>query len=235
MTLPAPTIVIFDMDGTTVRHINIYLLHVLEKLDDIGYTISRAWNWLLRRDYKTPIIEKDDEFLARKKPRLFVHRAMHHLRRKEVDQIVEPCPGIYRVLEYLKRKKIPMALASNGLGKGYGHDVLETFDMNKYFTATIFREDITKSKPNPEPLLKCISEMNIKLKKKDVIWYIGDRRKDILAALAATEHVPCQIVPIAYGLNAATAVLEKQLTPDHIIMSYADMYDVMKKCFRVKN
>lgn len=235
MTLPAPTIVIFDMDGTTVRHINVYLLHILERLDDAGYVISRAWNWLWRREYKTPIIEKDDEFLTRKKPRLLVHRALHHLRRKEVDQIVEPCPGIYVMLEYLKRKKIPMALVSNGLGKGYGDDILETFDLNKYFKTTIFREDITNSKPHPEPILKCLSEMGAQPKKNDVVWYIGDRRKDVTAALAAQEHLPCKVVPIAYALNAATAVLEKQLSPEHIIMSYGDMYDVIKRCFRAKN
>jgi len=234
MTLPAPTIVIFDMDGTTVRHINVYLLHILERLDDAGYVISRFWNWLLRRDFKTPIIEEDDLFLKRKKPRLLVHRALHHLRRKEVDQIVEPCPGIYVMLEYLKRKKIPMALVSNGLGTGYGHDILDTFDLEKYFETTIFREDITKSKPHPEPLLKCLAEMDVKPKKSDVLWYIGDRRKDILAAIAAQDHLPCKVVPIAYALNAATSILEKQLAPEHIIMSYGDMYRIVKKCLRAK-
>ena len=39
MTLERPTIVIFDMDGTTVRHINLMLLHILEKLDDFGYLL----------------------------------------------------------------------------------------------------------------------------------------------------------------------------------------------------
>ena len=46
MKIEKPGIVIFDMDGTTVRHINIYLLHVLEKLDDFSYAVKRFAAWL---------------------------------------------------------------------------------------------------------------------------------------------------------------------------------------------
>ncbi|MCB1532614.1 MAG: HAD family phosphatase [Alphaproteobacteria bacterium] len=232
MTLERPTIVIFDMDGTTVRHINLMLLHILEKLDDFGYLISRFFRWLFRRGAQGPIIPDDEDFLNRRKPRLFVHRAIHTFRRKEVDQIVEPCPGIYTVLDFLKKQGVPMALASNGLGKGYGDDILKKFDLEGYFGATIFREDVSKSKPNPEGLLLALNQMGAQVSKGDVIWHIGDRHKDVKAALAANEHLPAKVVPVAYGLNAATAVLEKNLSPDHIIMSYTDMHDRLKDLFR---
>jgi len=228
MTLPTPTIVIFDMDGTAVRHINLYLLHILERLDDAFYMISRFWGWVARRKYDMPIIAKDDAFLNRRKPRLLVHRAIHHLRRKEVDQIVEPCPGIYTFLDLLTRHDIPLGLVSNGLGKGYGHDILEKFDMARYFGASVFREDITNSKPHPEPLLKCLADMGVTPTADDVVWFIGDRQKDIHAALAAQEHLPCRVVPVAYAINAAAAVLKKQLGPEHIIMSYSDMDDLVR-------
>lgn len=228
VTLQKPTIVIFDMDGTTVRHINLMLLHILEKLDDTAYMVSRFFRWLFRRGAQGPIIPTDEDFLNRRKPRLFVHRAIHTIRRKEVDQIVEPCPGIYTVLDFLKGHNIPLALASNGLGKGYGHDVLNTFGLAHYFRATIFREDVTKSKPNPEGLLLALKEMGAEPKKGDVIWHIGDRHKDVKAALAANEASEATIVPVAYGLNAAAAILEKNLSPDHIIMSYYDMHDRLR-------
>ena len=231
MSLPKPTIVIFDMDGTSVRHINIYLLHVLEKLDDWSYAITKFFKWLIRHEKNEPIIAADDEFLNRKKPRLFVHRAMHHLRRKEVDQIVEPCPGIYSVLSFLQKKKIPMGLASNGLGKGYGHDVLATFDLERFFKATIFREDIQQAKPHPEGILTALKRMAVEISDKDVVWYIGDRHKDITAALAADKHTPANIIPIAYGVNASVAVIEKGLGPEHICMSYTDMYDNLRALF----
>ena len=84
MSLPKPTIVLFDMDGTTVRHINPRVLGVLEKIDDV---IFKATAWTYRNkphpDYTLDRI---------KKPRLLVHRALHKFRRKEVDQIVKTSP-----------------------------------------------------------------------------------------------------------------------------------------------
>ncbi len=232
MTLKRPTIVIFDMDGTTVRHINPMLLHILEKLDDFGYMISRFFRWVFRRGAKGPIIPDDENFLTRKKPRLLVHRALHKVRRKEVDQIVEPCPGIYTVLDFLRDRDIPLALASNGLGKGYGDDIIQKFDLGAYFRATIFREDVSKSKPNPEGLLLALKEMNITPTKDDVIWHIGDRHKDVKATIAAGDLVEGTMVPIAYGLNASVAILEKGYSPEHILMSYTDMHDRLVDMFR---
>ncbi len=232
MTLKAPTIVIFDMDGTAVRHLDPRILHVLEKLDDWGYTISRFFRWIIGKDHNAPIIKNDDEFINRKKPRLLVTRALHKFRRKPIDQIVEPCPGIYSTLALLQKKNIPMALVSNGLGKGYGHDILEKFDLNQFFKTTIFREDITRSKPNPEPLLAALKAMEIEPKKSDIIWYIGDRRKDVLAALNLREHTQATVIPIAYALNAAVAVIEKNVGPEHIIITYPDMSDILEKLFK---
>ena len=229
MTLPAPTIVIFDMDGTTVRHLNPFILNMLEKMDDIGFRLSKIWDWVFRRKAQGPIVLPKDEEEYRKwrKPRLYGHRLLHKVRRKKVEEMVEPCPGIYQVLNFLKDKDIPMALASNGLGKGYGYDIIEKFGLQDYFKITVFREDVRKSKPHPEGLLKVLEQMR-GLKSEDVIWHIGDRHKDVKATLAAGEHVPCQTVPIAYGVSAATAILEKNLGADHIFLSYQEVFKRLK-------
>ncbi len=229
MILPYPTIVIFDMDGTTVRHLSPALLHILEWLDNQLYRLGRIYRWIFRLhpSDKNPL-DDWDRFKKRKKPKLLVHRAMHKIRRKEVDQIVEPCPGIYEVLDFLSENNIPMALASNGLGKGYGYDILEKFDLQKYFKATIFREDIHHSKPHPEGILTAIEQTGVSLNADDVIWYIGDRAKDVKAALAARKHVPCQVVPVAYAIKAALATIENNLSPDHIMPCYFDMHELLK-------
>lgn len=233
MKLDRPTIVIFDMDGTTVRHLNPWVLALCEKYDDTAYRVSKFFGWVFKRHARGPIIPAMDlERQRTKPPRLLVHRAIHKMRRKGVEQIVEPCPGIYSVLNLLKSNKIPMALVSNGLGKGYGHEVLSKFDLEKYYGATVFREDIQKSKPNPEPLLLAVRELGLRLKSTDVIWYIGDRHKDITAALAAAKHLPCKVVPIAYGINAAGAVIEKGLNKDQIILCYRDMLKDLNELFK---
>ncbi len=235
MGIQKPTIVIFDMDGTAVRHINPRLLHVLEFLDNLSYKTAKIFSWVFKRGGKGRIVPEwhDPEWSnpQKKKPRLLVHRAIHKVRRKPVEQIVQPCPGLYDVLELLKENNIPLALVSNGLGKGYGHDILEKFELDNFFKTTVFREDITHSKPNPEPILLALKQMGIEPSENDVVWYLGDRHKDVVAALAASQFIKGKIVPIAVAFNAAMAVLEKNLGPDHIITSYHDMYDQLRPMF----
>lgn len=239
MSLKKPTIVIFDMDGTAVRHINPHLLHVLEFFDSLAYKISKIFAWAFKRRAKGRIVPvwHDPEWLNpnKKKPRLLVHRAIHKFRRKPVEQIVQPCPGLYDVLDLLKSNNIPLALVSNGLGKGYGHDILQKFELDVYFKTTVFREDIAKSKPHPEPILLALKRMNIEPSGDDIIWYLGDRHKDVVAALAADKLVDSAIIPIAVAFNAAMAVMEKNLGSDYIIMSYHDMYDQLRVMFEDKH
>ncbi len=216
MTLSKPSVILFDMDGTTVRHINPRLLHILERIDDSLFAIDRLLNKKSHASIPNP---------HRKKPsRLIVHRALHKIRRKPVEQIVEPCPGVRDVLELAHSLNIPMAVVSNGLGKGYGHDILEKFDLKKYFKAAIFREDFTLSKPHPQPLMNALASMNITPQKDDIIWCIGDRRKDILASIELEKIVGCRVHSFSYGLQAAITILEKHISTDHILTTYHDLY-----------
>lgn len=229
MTLQRPTIILFDMDGTTVRHIHPLLLNILERMDDVSYKAAQYFSKVFHRKINpVPLVETRHG----KRPKLLGQRALHKIRRKSVDEIVEPCPGIYAVLDYLKSQNIQMALVSNGLGKGYGHDILKTFDLEPYFAVTLFREDLRRAKPHPDPLLQALEALPRRPTKDDVIWTIGDRRKDILAALAAAPHLPCPILPVAYGLNAAMAILERSLPPDHIFMAWSDVEARLKQVMK---
>jgi len=229
MSIEKPTIVILDMDGTAVRHINPWVLPVLERLDDAYYVLAKFFGWFFRRRAKDPLLPPPEHIPPRRKPRLLVHRALHKVRRKEVGQIVEPCPGIYDVLDFLRAHDIPMAMISNGLGQGYGHDVMTKFELEDYFGATVFREEVHKSKPSPEALLLALKRLNVTPGKDDVIWYIGDRHKDVVAAQMLEGHIDGRAVPIAYGMNAAVAIIEKGFPPENIIMSYYDMHARLEK------
>ena len=229
MSLPKPTIVIFDMDGTTVRHLNPKLLGVMEFLDDAVFKISRLWTWIFERKAQGPLMLNPPDQPVKPPKSIIVHKAIHKLRRKPVELLVEPCPGIYSVLSLLKKQGIPMALVSNGLGKGYGDDIVKKFGLDEFFPVTIFREDIRKSKPNPEPILLALRHIKDPLNESDVVWYIGDRHKDVTAVKNAEGLVPCPIVPLSYGLNAAAAIIEKGYNPQNILMTYQDMHDILEE------
>lgn len=228
MSLQKPTLVLFDMDGTIVRHVNPWLLHVLERLDDAAHKSAALFSKITKQKIESPHLVG---FHEGRRKKLLVHRAMHKIRRKPVEEIVEPCPGIFDVLDFLRGQNIPMGLISNGLGSGYGHDVLRKFELEPYFDIKIFREDIPRAKPWPDPILQAIKKLEKPLTKDDRIWYIGDRHKDIKAALAAEIHLPCDIQPLAYTLNAAIAVLEHNIHTEHIIMGWPDLLPRLKNLF----
>jgi phosphoglycolate phosphatase len=232
MEMQRPTIVLFDMDGTTVRHINPWLLHLLEKLDDISHKVAAIFSKVFNRHIESrPLVG----YRKGKRKKLLVHRAMHKIRRKEVEEIVEPCPGIYDVLEFLQEHNVKMGIVSTALGAGYGHDVLKKFDLERYFEVSVFREDIERSKPYPDPILKALDAMKLSLTEQDHIWYIGDRHKDVKAALAAEIHLPCEIMPLAYNLNAAVEILKHNLPTEFIIMSWADLMPKLRSLFNISD
>ncbi len=218
-----PTIVLFDMDGTTVRHVSPRFIAILEFLDDMSYKFS---NMLARRK---PVVDVSAEPVQKKS--LIVRRTLHKLYRKPVEQVVEPCPGIFSLLDFFRDNKIPLGIVSNSLGKGYGHDILEKFNLEPYFEAQIFKEDIEKSKPHPDPILRGLRAMDIPPTADDIVWYIGDRHKDVKAALAANKLSECKITPFSYGINAAMAILQNNVGTDHIIMNYHDFYERLQGMF----
>ena len=125
------------------------------------------------------------------------------------------------MLELLRARGVRMGIISNGLGKGYGHDILRTFDLDRYYQVALFREDIARPKPAPDAILQALA--GFELKPADVVWYFGDRNKDIAAALAAREALPCPLEPFAYNLKAVLAVLEAGLGTDHIVMAWPEL------------
>ena len=221
-----PTVVIFDMDGTSVRHVNPAFLHFLEMLDNGLYRIKSPF----RR--KRPI--KDYSRDPAKARGLLVHRILHKFRRKPVEQIVQPCPGIFNLLNFFKEQNIPIGLASNGLGKGYGHDILEKFGLDEFFDAEIFREDVEKSKPHPDGLMRCLRQLKPDFNEDDIVWHIGDRAKDITATLHANQIAKCEFVPYAYGINAAIAIIKARISNENIIITYPDFLETVKKVFAKK-
>lgn len=211
-----PTIILFDLDGTLVHHVNPRVLQTLEFLDDCSHRGGRlvARFRLLRRHRAAARCTP---------PKLLVHRAIHKVRRKSVEDMLVPCPDMKVILDRLRANGVTLGLVSNGLGRGYGHDVLDAFDLRKYFSACIFREDVARGKPWPDSILAALDGIGRNLRKSDVIWYVGDQRKDITAALAASEALGRNIRPIALGARAALGAVEGRLGANQIMWTAGDL------------
>lgn len=197
-----------------MHHVNPRVLQMLEFLDDCSHKGGRlVARFRLARRSRTG---------AKGAPKLLVHKAIHRVRRKSVDQMLEPCQTMRRVLERLRAEGVALGVVSNGLGRGYGHDVLDTFDLRRFFRAAVFREDVARGKPWPDSILAALNGLGRELRPSDVIWYIGDQRKDIAAALAASQQVGHPIRPFALGARAALGAVEARLTPAQLMWTATD-------------
>lgn len=207
--LRAPSIVLFDLDGTVVRHVDPRVIQMLEALDDVAHHACKLLSMLPGRRRRVPS----------RPPRLLVHRAIHKIRSKQVEEIVEPTPGIFELLEVLRASSVRTGLVSNCLGRGYGRDIIAAFGLGTCFETTVFREDVQRGKPWPDCLLTALDRLPGSVRSSDVVWYVGDQRKDVMAALAAQSRLPCEIVPVAFGLRAAAYALERGMDTDHVVFS----------------
>lgn len=205
-----------------MHHVNPRVLQTLEFLDDCSHRAGRlvARFRLARR-----------QRAAGKTPRLLVHKAIHKVRRKSVEDMLEPCATMRAVLDKLRRNGVTLALVSNGLGRGYGHDVIEAFDLKQYFSACVFREDVSRGKPWPDSIVTALNCLGRRPRRSDVIWYIGDQRKDIRAAQAASEAIGLTVRPIALGARAALAAMEARLNPSQIMLTPADFERTIAAAF----
>jgi phosphoglycolate phosphatase len=175
--LRRPAVVIIDMDGTLVRHRRPTILRLLEIFGSIEGGFSRL---------ARPSRQTDMDGGYERPPRLLGHRLLHGLRRSDVRKIVAPATGVAAFLEALHKADIPVALVSNGLGRGYGQDILLAFDLERHFAATLFRENIRRPKPAPDSLIAARQALGER--GRGQVWYIGDQAKDMTAARAAQKE-----------------------------------------------
>jgi phosphoglycolate phosphatase len=65
----------------------------------------------------------------------------------------------------------------------YSKELMEHFDLMKYFEVLIGREDVQNPKPDAEPILKAIEALNTNEKE---VWMIGDTKLDLISAKNAS-------------------------------------------------
>jgi len=88
-------------------------------------------------------------------------------------------PHTLKILEYLKNKEYQMAIVTN-TSKMATMKMLSLFDILKYFSVIITRNDVLKLKPEPNMILKALSQMSTIDN-----YFIGDSRVDVIAAKKA--------------------------------------------------
>ncbi|UCC19703.1 MAG: HAD-IA family hydrolase [Promethearchaeota archaeon] len=104
-------------------------------------------------------------------------------------------------------KNVKLAILTNNKSQ-YAEEVLEKFNLIKYFNTIIGFNDVSEVKPNPEGILKILSKW--KIKPSEAI-FIGDMTTDVDAGKAANVKMIC----VASGLAQKETLKKHQ--PDILV------------------
>ncbi|TXT62216.1 MAG: HAD-superfamily hydrolase [Promethearchaeota archaeon] len=121
--------------------------------------------------------------------------------------------GIEDVIKKLAEKELNLAILTNNKSD-YAEEILEKFNLTRYFAKIIGFNDLTNVKPDPEGLLKIIKDWNVE---PEETIFIGDMQTDIKAGKAAGTTVIC----VASGLAEKSTLLKEE--PDYLVDSTAEL------------
>ncbi len=183
----AGTGVIFDFDGVIVDSEELQYQSYSRVLDQFGAAVSREEyerEWIAAglgpefavRQFALPI--EADELRRRKEP------IYHEMLRSDARLI----PGAAALIELLSRS-MPLAVATNSTAADLDL-VFDPFDLRRFFTAVVTREDYSGRKPAPDAFLVAAARLGLP---PGACVVIEDATKGVIAAERA--GCPCIAIP----------------------------------------
>ncbi len=137
------------------------------------------------------------------------------------DPNVKFFEGIDSLLLKLKGEGYKIGIASNG-NKEIIISKLKSYGLDSVVDSIIGYEQVSRPKPSPEGLLKCLEELNVK---PGNALYVGDMESDIRAAKAAG----VKIIAVTYGYLKLKKDINEQLKNADIIVNNVDeIYERIK-------
>ncbi|MFX1480012.1 MAG: HAD family hydrolase [Promethearchaeota archaeon] len=115
--------------------------------------------------------------------------------------------GVDKLLSKMHKKKLRLAILTNNKSQ-YAEEVLEKFNLTKYFDTIIGFNDVSEVKPSPEGIQLILKKWNIK---PSEAIFIGDMSTDVDAGKAANVKMVC----VASGLAQKTTLQDHR--PDILV------------------
>lgn len=154
---------IFDLDGVIVDTAKYHYLAWHKLAKELGFEFTKEQNELFKgvsrkrcleilldiggitatqKQFDTWMVEKNVDYLA-------------YIEKMDASEIL---PDVPRVLEYLKKKNVPIALGSASKN---AKPILEKVNLLPYFDSIVDGNSVTKAKPDPEVFLIAASNLGV--------------------------------------------------------------------------
>ena len=137
-----------------------------------------------------------------------------NISRGNYERYVHLYPGVEEILIELKRRGIPSGLITSKSREMTDY-TFSLFGIEGYFDISICGDEVSKTKPDPEGILKAMEHFGIKDKEK--VLYIGDNNIDYMSARNAG---------VKFGLvDYSTRKDSIEGKPDYIISSLDRLFE----------
>ncbi len=214
----AATAVLFDIDGTLVASVAAYLeiariaaqpygLDVTEQ--HVRHSLATGSNF-----WKTVVPDdcRDGDALMKAMSAQAVRHWPQVLR--EHGRVFD---GLAQTLDALKRRGIILGVVSGARPEVL--DLLREDGILDRFDAVVLGADVSRRKPDPEGLVKCLRELGVEA---DRAVYVGDTPVDIQASRAAGVRA------VAVLTGAGDSAMMSAQEPDRLVLSHLSLPGIIE-------
>lgn len=174
--------ILFDMDGVLVNSERYYMDGTYEWMKNLGYTgtfneVCSIIGTTMQRTYEIiyELLDKrySIECIIEENERYFTEHALDY------QNLIKD--GVTSLLQYIKSKKMKVALCSSSPRKNIEH-VVEVCGFKPYFDFIVSGEQFKESKPHPEIYLHAAEVLQVK---PEDCWVVEDSEYGIQAGISA--------------------------------------------------
>ena len=212
---------LFDLDGTLIE----FKFRVIElkkelfdKLNDNNVIIEKRF----QKESIQNICEEAQRIMknnANKECDRITSDMKEIIEKYEIEGLKQSAikKDVFYVFNWLKKKKIKLALVTNN-GRKSAEYAVNRFELIEYFDVIITRDEVNKWKPHPEPIQKAINQL--KIEPSEGI-FIGDSKMDIQSSKSAG----VKVVSIPTGIHSKQQLDEED--PDYLIYSLLEIITIV--------
>lgn len=213
--------IIFDMDGVIFDTEMVYLKVWSKIFEKYGYKMTKEIYISVlgtgRENVKKVFVNNYGSNL----PIDDMYKERDENLAKEIEKGVALKAGAYEILKYLKENDFKIALATSAISKR-AFKQLKQANIYKFFDAVVCRDEVEKTKPNPDIFLKAADKLNVN---KSECIVIEDSSAGIKAAFNAG-MIPIHVIDLK---DADSDILEMAYK------SFNNLNDVKNELINLKN
>lgn len=132
--------------------------------------------------------------------------------------LVVPFPNTIWTLESLRREGRSIGLVTTRFGTALGYNLRKT-GLDRYFDVIVKGDDVTKHKPDSEPVLMALGKLNCSSERAVMI---GDTDYDVLAG----KNAQTLTIGVTYGFHGVKVAESK---PDYLVDDIAEILPIILK------